>query len=63
MITDFLLDERMFIYVVCINDGFYMEPDVIVYKVFLKYKDAKKCCESLKNKHRSAFVEKRRLYL
>ena len=50
-------------YVVCVNVGFHMEPDVIVYKVFLKYEDAKKCCESLKNKHCYAFVEKRRLHL
>ena len=57
------MNEIIYCYVVCVNDGFYIEPDVNVYKVFLKYKDAKKYCEHLKNKHRYAFIEKRRLYL
>ena len=62
MITDFLLDERIFVYIVCVNDGFYMEPDITIKKVFLDYKDAKQYCNQL-NKTSYAFIEKRRLYL
>ena len=63
MITKFLEDPKIFCYVVCVNDGFYMEPDVIVFKVFLDYKEAKKCCKLQRKKHRSAFINKKRLYL
>ena len=45
------------------DDGFYMEPDISVYKVFLKYKDAKSCCDLQNKKHRGAFIEKRILYM
>ena len=55
--------KSFYCYVVCVDDGFYFEPDVSVYKVFLNYKDAEKCCKHLKKNHRYVFIEKRKLFL
>lgn len=53
----------IYCYVVCVNDGFYMEPDISISKVFLHYKDAKRYLNKIINKHYSgAFIEKRKLY-
>lgn len=63
MISEFLEDHRIFCYVVCVNDGFYMEPDISVDKVFLDYRKAKQYCNKIKSKYRGAFIEKRLLIL
>lgn len=55
-------DKKLFYcYVVCVNDGFYREPDITIDKVFLSYEEAKKRRDSIKKFHRGAYIEKRKL--
>lgn len=63
MITEFLNDKRIFCYIVCIDDSFYMEPDISIDKVFLEYKVAKQYCNKIKSRHKCVFIEKRLLIL
>ena len=56
-------NNYVYCYVVCVDDGYYMEPDVSVYRVFLNYYDAIKCCDKIKNSHHNGcFIVKKRLF-
>ena len=53
----------IYVYIVVIDDGFYMESDFSIARVFLRYKDAFKCLEKLEHKHKHVYIEKRKLFL
>lgn len=54
-----------YFYVWCLmaDDGFYMEPDISLIKVFLTKSEALKYIKKNKNKHKDYFIEKKRVDL
>lgn len=52
----------VYVYIVVINDGFYMEDDITISRVFLNYKPAKKYCDYLKKSHKCVYILKRKLF-
>ncbi len=48
----------MFVYVVLINDGFYMEPDVSIYCICSTTGKASRVVSSLKRHHKHVWFEK-----
>lgn len=52
----------MKVYAVIVNNGFYMEPDFRVYKVFKDRRNAVLCMNDLLNFDCDAFIEKYYVY-
>lgn len=56
---------KKYLYVFCLmtDDGFYMEPDVSLLKVFFRKKDAVLYIKNNQEKHRYYFIKKKRVEL
>lgn len=52
-----------YVYLVISNNGFYMEPDYIIEKIFVDYENAKKYLASIRKKNKYVFILKKGLYL
>lgn len=61
MKTIILEHQKIFCYLVMIDDGFCMEPDVSVSKVFLSFNRANEYLKKIKDKHRFVYIERKEI--